>query len=152
VSRESPLTAAVGGVLLFAIGLAIAAGLFIVNRHESQAIEGWHRADGTVVDLLKRRTAGREVATPLIAFTTTTGERINFTATVTGQASEYQPTAHVPVIYDPAFPQAARIDPRSRRWTRNALGTGAAIILLGLGGYVAWYASRWQPSPEGKDA
>jgi hypothetical protein len=57
----------------------------------------------------------------------------------------------VPVIYDPAFPQGARVDTRSRL-TRNALGTGAAIILLGLGGYLAWYASRWQPSSDGTDA
>jgi hypothetical protein len=151
VSRQSPLTAAVGGVLLFAVGLAIAAGLLVVNRRESQAIEGWRRADGTVIDVLKRRSAGREVATPLIAFTTATGERINFTADVTGPASEYGPRAHVPVIYDPAFPQSARVDTRSRL-TRNALGTGAALILLGLGGYVAWYASRWQPSPEDTEA
>ena len=144
MSDESPLAATIAGILLFAIGLAIAAGLLVVNRQEAQALAGWQRADGTVIELLKRRTIDGEVVTPLVAFTTGGGERISFTANVTAAPSEYFPTARVPVLYHPDHPQDARVDVRSRRWTRNALAAGGALILLGLGGYVAWYASRWQ--------
>ena len=52
--------------------------------------------------------------------------------------------APVKVLYRVGNPQEAMIDTSSRRWTRNALAGAAALILLGLGGYVAWYASRWE--------
>ena len=145
MKSESPLAATIAGVLLFAVGLAIGAGLILVNRQEEEALAGWQRARGTVIDLLKRRTIDGEVVTPLVAFTTTAGERISFTAAPSRESSQYWVTASVPVLYEPSRPQEARIDARSRRWTRNALAAGAAVILMGLGGYVAWYASRWQP-------
>lgn len=148
MTRGHPLQAAIAGVLLFAIGIAIAAGTVVVNRQEQQALEGWERADGTVIELLKRRTIDGDVVTPLVGFTTKSGERVSFTANPSSTPEEYLLTAKVPVLYHPGHPQDARIDARSRRWTRNALATGAALVLLCLGGYVAWYASRWQPPAE----
>lgn len=141
--KAYPLRAAFAGVLLFVIGLAIAGGLYQVNDQEQAQVRGWLRAEGTVVELLKRRTADGEIPIPLIAFTTAAGERISFTVNAGGRASTYYVTARVPVVYPPDRPQDAQIDPRSRRWTRNALAGGGALILLALGGSVAWYASRW---------
>jgi Protein of unknown function (DUF3592) len=138
---DRPLAAAIAGVILVAIGLAMAAGLLQVNRAEQREFEGWEHVDGTVVELLKRRTAEGEVVAPLIAFTTGGGERISFTPG--GRPPHYYVTDTVPVIYPLSHPQDARIDPRARRWTRNTLAGGAALILVCLGGYVAWYASRW---------
>jgi hypothetical protein len=140
---DHPLGAAIAGVFLCAIGLAIGGGVLVVNRQEQQALEGWRRADGTVIELLKRRTVDGEAITPLIAFTTSAGERVSFTAGAMGNPSEYVVTDKVSVIYPPGQPQDARIDTRARRWSRNALAGGAALILICLGGYVAWYASRW---------
>jgi len=142
--KAYPLQAALAGILLFVIGLAIAGGLYQVNEQEQERVRGWLRANGTVVELLKRRSADGDVPIPLIAFTTASGERVSFTVTGGGKESPYYVTASVPVIYPPGHPQDAAIDPRARRWTRNALGGAGALILLGLGGYVAWYASRWQ--------
>ena len=139
-----PLRAASAGILLFVIGLAIAGGVYQVNEQEQERVRGWLRADGTIVELLKRRSADGDVPIPLIAFTTASGERVSFTVTGGGKESTYYVTASVPVVYPPGHPQDAQIDPRARRWTRNALAGGAALILIGLGGYVAWYASRWQ--------
>jgi hypothetical protein len=143
MTEAYPLRATIAGVFLFAIGLAIAGGVVRTNLQERAALEGWQRANGTVIELLRRRTIDGEVVTPLVAFTTSAGERISFTVNGPPEPSTYWVTASVPVIYRPAHPQDARIDNRSRRWTRNALAGGAALILLGLGGYVAWYASHW---------
>ena len=61
----------------------------------------------------------------------------------TEASSPYYVDAPVKVLYHPDHPQDALIDTSARRWTRNTLAGGAALILLALGGYVAWYASRW---------
>jgi hypothetical protein len=143
-----PLRAAFAGVLLFVAGLAIAGGVWQVAREESQRFEGWRSADATVVELLKRRTIDGEVQVPLVAFTTAAGERISFTAPPNRNAPVYV-TGPVKVLYQPDRPQDAVIDSRDRRWLRNALASTAAVILICLGGYVAWYASRWDDRAAG---
>ena len=139
-----PLRAAFAGVLLFIIGLGIAGGTLQVNWREQDQLRGWDHADGTVVELLRRRTVNGEILVPLVAFKTASGERVSFTLGESGADSPYYINAPVKVLYHPGHPQDALIDTRSRRWTRNALAGGAALILLALGGYVAWYASRWE--------
>ena len=137
-----PLRAAFAGVLLFVIGLAIAGGVWRTNAQDQERLTGWRRADGTVVELLKRPSPDGDIPVPLIAFTTASGERVSFTAAATGSSPYYLNTP-VKVLYHPDHPQDALIDPSASRWTRNALAGGAALILLALGGWVAWYASRW---------
>jgi len=138
-----PLRAAFAGVLLFVLGLAIAGGVWRTNAQEQESLTGWRRADGTVVELLKRRTPDGEIPIPLIAFTTASGERVSFTVAA-GGSSPYYVNAPVTVVYHPDHPQDALIDTSARRWTRNTLAAVAAVILLCLGGCVAWYASRWE--------
>ncbi len=137
-----PMKAAFAGLLLFILGLAIAGGVYQVNREEREQLLGWQRADGTVVELLSRRSAEGTVQVPLIAFTTASGERISFTPKLVKGTSPYDVNAPIQITYHPDHPQDALLDGRTRRWTRNALAGGAALILLALGGYVAWYASR----------
>jgi hypothetical protein len=146
-----PLRAAFAGVLLFVIGLGIAMGTLQVNRREQDQLRGSRRADGTVVELLRRRTVEGEILVPLIAFKTASGERVSFTLSEPGRDSPYYINAPVKVLYHPDHPQDALIDTRARRWTRNALAGGAALILLALGGYVAWYASRWEKKTVGSE-
>jgi hypothetical protein len=138
-----PLKAAFAGILLFVIGLAMAGGVYQVNRQEQERLRGWRRADGTVVELLKRPSPEGGALIPLIAFTTASGERVSFTTTAGARESPYYVTAPVKVMYHPDHPEDAMIDTSVRRWTRNAVAGGAALILLGAGAYVAWYASRW---------
>jgi hypothetical protein len=142
-----PLRAAFAGILLFVVGLAIAGGLWRTNEEEQARLSGWRRVDGTVVELLKRRSPDGEIPVPLIAFTTASGERVSFTTTTTDRSEPYYVAAPVKVLYHPDHPQDALIDTSARRWTRNAFAGSAALILMGLGGYVAWYASRWDGTP-----
>jgi hypothetical protein len=140
--RAYPLRAAFAGTLLFVLGLAIAGGVYQVNEREQEQFRGWRSANGTVVELLTRRSPDGDVVFPLVSFMTASGERVSFTARP-GDTPRYVNDS-VPVLYHPDHPQDALIDAPARRWTRNALAGGGALLLVALGGYVAWYASRWQ--------
>jgi hypothetical protein len=138
-----PLRAAFAGVLLFVLGLGIASATYQINRRERAQLQGWLRADGTVVELLRRRAIGGEILVPLVAFKTASGERVSFTGDGPGRDAPYYINAPVKVLYHPGRPQEAQIDTRGRL-TRNALAAAGAVILMALGSYVAWFASRWE--------
>ena len=78
-----PLRAAFAGILLFVIGLGLASAAFQINRKEQDRREGWLRADGTVVELLKRRTFEGDKPVPLVAFTSDRTKMGEFTNTRT---------------------------------------------------------------------
>ena len=138
-----PLRAAAAGVLLFTIGVAVGVGLLRTHLQDRERLRGWSRADGTVVELLERRSVEGEVTVPLVAFTSASGDRVSFTAGTDVKGSGIYVNAPMKVLYRADNPQEAMIDTSARRWTRNALAGAAALILMALGGYVAWYASRW---------
>ena len=135
---DHPVAAAYAGVFLFIIGLAIGVGALEINRRERDRLQGWLRADGTVVALL----AGADGGRPQVAFIAANGERVGFTLPQPSRR-QYVMGGHVPVLYRADQPGEARLDPRTARWTRNALAAGGALILMALGGYVAWYARQW---------
>jgi hypothetical protein len=135
---DHPLGAAYAGVFLFIVGLAIGLGSLEINRRERDRLQGWLRADGTVVALL----AGANGTRPQVAFNAATGERVSFTLQHAA-GRQYVVGERLPVLYRAQQPEEARLDPRTARWTRNALAAGASLILMALGAYVAWYARQW---------
>lgn len=137
---EYPVRATLAGVLLFVIGLAIAGSTVISERRDRQRRQAWMKAAGTVVDVLPGPADGSP--RPVVSFETPEGERIRFTPTTRGAWQAPKVGDAVPVIYPFGMPNEARIDPRAIRWTRFGIAIGAALLLMGLGGYVAWYAQR----------
>lgn len=142
--KAYPLRAAFAGVLLFATGVAIGVTLLRTHLEDRERLRAWSRADGTVIELLERRSAEGEVTVPLVAFTSASGDRVSFTAGTDVTGAGVYINAPVKVLYRPENPQQALIDRSGRRLLRNLLAGAAALILMGLGGYVAWYASRWE--------
>ena len=139
---EHPLGATIAGVLLFAIGLALGGGLVYVNLQERERFAGWSHADGRVTQVLMHPSASGDVFLPRIVFTTTSGARISFTLPP-ARRSAHAVNDVVPVLYLDFDPKTAIVEDVSRRRIRNVGGGAAALILVGLGGYVAWYASRF---------
>jgi hypothetical protein len=82
-----------------------------------------------------------------VSFETPERERIRFTPV--GRSTWRSPKVGdvVPVIYPIGLPEQARIDPRSIRRVRTGIALGAAVLLMALGGYVAWYARRRDAAP-----
>jgi hypothetical protein len=137
---EYPVRATLGGVLLFVIGLAIAASTVVSELRDRERRAAWLTADGNVVDMLPGPAGGSP--RPVVSFDTPEGERVRFTPITRGPWPAPKLGDTVPVIYPFGLPAEARIDPRGLRWTRAGIALGAALLLMGLGGYVAWYAHR----------
>lgn len=137
---EYPVRATLAGVLLFVIGMAIAGGTLLSERGDRERRQAWLTAAGTVVDVLPGPAGGSP--RPVVSFTTPEGERIRFTPMGrTGWRSPEVGDA-IPVIYPVGLPGEARIDPRAVRRLRTGIAAGAALVLMALGGYVAYYARR----------
>lgn len=137
---EYPVRAMLAGVLLFVIGMAIAGSTVISERRDRERRQTWLKAEGTVVDVLPGPADGSP--RPVVSFETPEGERIRFTPVTRGTWQALKPGDAVAVIYPFGMPSEARIDPRAIRWTRTGIAFGAALLLMVLGGYVAWYAQR----------
>lgn len=137
---EYPVRATLAGILLFVIGLAIAGSTVLTERRERERRDAWIAVSGTVVDMLPGPANGSP--RPVVSFDTPEGERVRFTPV--GRSTWRTPKVGdtVPVIYPFGLPTEAHIDPRSIRWTRVGIAIGAALVLMVLGGYVAWYAGR----------
>ena len=137
---EYPVRATLAGVLLFVIGMAIAGSTVMTERRERERRQAWVTAPGTVVDVLPGPAGGSP--RPVVSFATAEGERIRFTPLTQTWWQTLQVGDAVSVIYPIGLPNQARIDPRAIRWIRTGIAIGAALMLMVLGGYVAWYARR----------
>jgi hypothetical protein len=113
---EHPIRAALAGILLVAIGLAIGGGALQNYWRERERLQAWARTEGEVVQLLTASGGAR----PIVGFTTSTGDRIRFTA----------------------LNSAARIDSPVIRWARSVYAAAGAVALVALGAYLTWYARR----------
>jgi len=137
-SKEHPLTAAYAGLLLLILGIGLGVYVWELNRREADQIAGWEHTSGSVMTVFGSGSSTRA----MIAFKTPSGDRINFTAR---PAMFYRLKSGdaVPVIFPPFNPTHAAVDPARARLWRNIVAGIASVVLIGLGGYVAWYARRY---------
>ena len=135
VSRH-PLGATIAGVLLFAIGVAIAVGTYETSWQNRERRHQLLKADGTVVAVVGGTNAGR----PVVSFATASGERLGFTDR---RAGTYSPGERVTVLYPPENPAAAIIDDGGGS-AKTLLPTMAGLLVAVFGAYVAWAGRRSQ--------
>jgi hypothetical protein len=89
------------------------------------------------------RKSGRPMYAPVVEFVTRSGEKITFTGRIYTR-SALPPGKLVPVLYDPANPQAARIDSFVEMWVFPLVGFVGSLILIVGGGAVFSRAFRSQ--------
>jgi hypothetical protein len=145
--NEHPLTATYAGLILFTVGVGLGGAVYASNRQATALLPGWMAAPGSVTDVLTRNRGGRDSLQAIIAFKTPSGDLVSFTDPNPTAHSPYVLHQAVPVVYPGDHPQRAIIDPRPRLWIRSAIGGAGALALMGLGGYVAWCASRLRRDP-----
>ena len=132
---DNPLRATLAGVLLFAIGIAIGGGAIVNYQRERDALQGWERADGEVIELVT--ISGKQ--RPRVGFSVGT-ERHRFTPVGPLADRGYTVGERVQVLYPPGQPQAAQLESTPIRWARTVYAGAGGTLLMLLGGYVAWYA------------
>jgi hypothetical protein len=132
---DRAIRAALAGVLLAVIGLAIGIGAFENYRRDRERLHGWTRTNGEVMQLLQASSGTR----PIVSYTAEDGTRIRFTALVP-RGSSYRVGERVTVVHPPGDPSAARIDSAFVRLARPVFAAAGSIVLMALGGFVAFYA------------
>jgi Protein of unknown function (DUF3592) len=142
--REHPLGATIAGVVLFVVGMGIAGGVYQINVKERELRRDWISTEGTIAEIMKRRTVDGERFSPLVVFRTSSGTRVSFTGPIADETPRFAIGETVAVRYPSAFPERAEIDYPQRRRLRNAIAIAVAVVLMALGANVAWYASRLQ--------
>ena len=142
---DNPLRATLAGILLFAIGLAIGGGAFVNYQRERDALEGWQRADGQVVELAQ---FGDGKVRPRVAFTVN-DEIFRFTPRGPLADRTYSVGDHVLVVYPFGAPKSAQLESTAIRWARTVYAGAGSLLLMLLGAYVAWQArSRGLSTPQ----
>jgi hypothetical protein len=123
------------GLLFIAIGLipgSLGAYSFVRNWMFLRAAL---RTSGNVTDM--RQTVGSEggtTYTPIVSFTTHSGETIRFTSHVGSNRPRFDIGQEVAVVYDPNHPQHATIPSFIVFWFAALLfgGIGALFVVAGL--------------------
>ena len=131
-----PLGATIAGVVLFAIGVAVAASTYETSWQNRERGHRLLTAEGTVVAVVGGTNAGR----PVVSFATASGERLGFTDRRSGT---YAPGQRVTVRYPPENPTAAIIDDGGVN-AKTMLPTMAGLLVAVFGAYVAWAGRRSQ--------
>jgi hypothetical protein len=137
--RDKGLRGALAGVVIFAIGIAIAAGTYETYWKNREAREQLLSAEGTVVAVLGQGTSVR----PVVSFVSNAGDHLSFTGK---QPGRYSPGNRVHVLYPPANPDAAIVDDPGHVRAKTILPTLGGLLVAVLGAYIAWFARRTQLS------
>jgi hypothetical protein len=131
------MRAALAGVVLFAVGIAIAAGTYETYWKNREAREQLLSAEGTVVAVLGQGSSVR----PVVSFVSNAGDHLSFTGK---QPGPYSPGSRVRVLYPAANPDAAIVDDPGSARAKTIFPTLAGLLVAALGAYVAWSARSRQ--------
>lgn len=118
-----------------AIGVGLLTGAFLLYKTTSSFLGEANTAEGTVVDVVQSRSGDSTNYRPVVRFTHQNGEKIEFISSSGSNPPSYSKGEKVPVSYDPAEPQTARINDFFSLWGGpTILGVvGGAFFLVGAG-------------------
>ncbi len=109
------------------VGAGLLAGAFLFYRDTAGFLDTAVRADGTVIELAaSRSSSGSTTYRPVVRFTASRGEAIEFTSSAGSNPPGYSEGDAVGVLYPAGSPRRARIDGFFSLW-------GAPLIFGGIG-------------------
>ncbi len=115
------------------------AGAFYLYQDKQAFLKRAETVQGTVVELISKRSDKSTTYAPVVAFATKAGNKIEFTSSVSSNPPSYNEGESVEVLYDPANPNDADINGFASLW----LGTlilgilGTVFFLIGFG--IIWF-------------
>lgn len=110
------------------IGACLLAGAIYLYINKQAFLEKAETTQGTVVEMIPKRSKDSTTYSPVISFTTKTGQQITYTSSVSSNPPSYEVGENVQIFYDPADPKDAEINGFFLLW----LG----VIILGFIGIV----------------
>ncbi len=134
-------TIAIIKYVFLTIGALMLAGAFYFYQDRQTFLKKAEIVQGTVVELISKRSDNSTTYAPLVSFTTKAGNKIEFTSAVSSNPPSYSEGESVEVLYDPADPKDASINGFASLWIGplvfGILGTvffliGFGIILFGI--------------------
>ncbi|MFH6968050.1 DUF3592 domain-containing protein [Flavobacterium sp. FlaQc-28] len=134
-------TIAIIKYVFLTIGALMLAGAFYFYQDRQTFLKKAETVQGTVVELISKRSDNSTTYAPLVSFTTKAGNKIEFTSAVSSNPPSYSEGESVEVLYDPADPKDASIKGFASLWIGplifGILGTvffliGFGIILFGI--------------------
>jgi len=124
------------GVLLLGIGIAV----FVSGeRSRSTGV----LTVGNVVGMQEWVDPEGSMYAPIVRFTTTKGEVVEFTSKTRSRPAEYDPGDTVEVLYQPDAPNDAEIDSPFERYFAPTLLGGIGLVLAVVGAVVAFVVSKF---------
>lgn len=110
------------------IGACLLVGAIYLYINKQAFLEKAETTQGTVVEMIPKRSKDSTTYSPVISFTTKTGQQITYTSSVSSNPPSYEVGENVQIFYDPADPKDAEINGFFSLW----LG----VIILGFVGIV----------------
>jgi Protein of unknown function (DUF3592) len=129
---------------------AVLIGIAVTRRREARRFAASAtRAQGVVVELVQRpspapRQSGH-LTYPVVRYNTTDGREVVFRSGFGARPSPWQPGQPVTVLYDPADPQAARIESGAASTALPGC-FGAVGVAVAVFGTLAFLFFRWADS------
>jgi hypothetical protein len=122
-------------VLFSTIGLGMLAVSVFIFSNTSSFIGRAVEADGEVIDLDRSRSSSSSSTTyrPVVAFTTATGKRVEFTSSVGSSPPSHRVGERVKVLYQPADPQSARIKSFFHLWFGFLIVFALGLVFAAIG-------------------
>ena len=121
------------GVIFFLIGLGVSvSGIFSVFKIRRQ-VKNSVKAVGTVTGFGKRMGKSGYIYCPQVAFTDSTGKKIEFESEIGTQPPAYTLGQRVQIIYQKDFPQKAEIDSITNLWFVPGCMLAFALLFSVLG-------------------
>ncbi len=122
-------------VLFSTIGVGMLAVSVFIFSNTSGFISRAVEADGEVIDLDRSRSSSSSSTTyrPVVAFTTATGKRIEFTSSVGSSPPSHRVGERVKVLYQPGDPQSARIKSFFHLWFGFLIVFALGLVFAAIG-------------------
>jgi hypothetical protein len=125
------ITFSVAGVLLLAAGTYVAQSTHsFLDRAQS--------APGRVVELARSDSSTDTTYSPVVEYEGPGGRTIQFKGNLASSPVSYTVGERVTVLYDPAMPEAAKIDSFLDKWFLPVLLGGMGLVFTAIGQALLW--------------
>jgi hypothetical protein len=127
----------IGGFFVLLIGLGMLYGTYALWSNGAAFRAKAQTVEGTVVDFASERDSkGKTMYSPIVEYTPADGQTLQMTGSTSSSSPSYSRGEKVQVMYDPATPEAARLDTFMEKFFGPLILGFFAVIVTLLGWFL----------------